>query len=106
MMQGITPGPDLMETQSGLVYTFLISFLIANIIMLILGVVGARYIGKILAISVHYLAPAIMFLTIVGSYAIRNNIIDVAFFIFFGFLSYILKQLYITPPHMVVAVIL
>src|SRR5699024_2126775 len=105
MMQGITPGPDLMETQSGLVYTFLISFLIANIIMLILGVVGARYIGKMRAIPVHYLAPAIMFLTIVVSYAIRNNIIVVAFLIVFVFLGYILKKVDLDPDPIVLVLI-
>src|SRR5699024_5882342 len=65
-----------------------------------------RYIGKILAIPVHYLAPAIMFLTIVGSYAIRNNIIDVAFLIVFGSLGYILKKVDIHPAPIVLGLIL
>ncbi|TFJ91642.1 tripartite tricarboxylate transporter permease [Lentibacillus salicampi] len=106
MMQGITPGPDLMSQQPGLVYTFLIAFVAANVVMIIFGLMGSGYIGKVLSIQVSYLAPSIVFLTIIGSYAIRNNFLDVALLIGFGLLAYVMKNAGFNPAPIVLGLIL
>ncbi|GGB54519.1 hypothetical protein GCM10011409_35160 [Lentibacillus populi] len=106
MMQGITPGPNLMAEQPSLVYTFLVSFVIANVVMMIFGLMGSRYIGKVLSLPVYYLAPSIMFLTIIGAYAIRNNLLDVAMLIGFGLLAYVLKNAGFDPAPIVLGLIL
>lgn len=106
MMQGITPGPNLMTEQPGLVYTFLVSFIVANVLMLIFGLIGSRYIGKILSLPVYYLAPAIMFLTIVGSYALRNNLVDIIMLVVFGLLAYVMKRIGFHPAPVVLGLIL
>src|SRR5690625_4169278 len=106
MMQGITPGPNLMEEHPALVYTFLIAFMMANIIMLIFGIIGSKYIGKVLSIPSSYLAPSILFLTIVGTYAIRYNLFDVFMLIGFGLLAYIMKNAGFNPAPIVLGLIL
>jgi putative tricarboxylic transport membrane protein len=106
MMQGITPGPDLMKEQPGLIYTFLIAFIIANIVMLIFGVAGSKYVGKIITLPVYYLAPSIVFLTVVGTYAIRNNFIDIVILIGFGLLAYVMKHAGFHPAPIVLGLIL
>ncbi|MBB6453671.1 putative tricarboxylic transport membrane protein [Salirhabdus euzebyi] len=106
MMQGIRPGPDLLEEHSGLVYTFLVAFIVANVVMLIFGLMGSRYVGKVISLPVYYLAPSIVFLTIVGSYAIRNNFLDVALMIGFGLLAYVMKKVGFNPAPIVLGLIL
>jgi len=106
MMQGIMPGPNLMKDQSGLVYTFLIGFIIANVIMLIFGLIGSKYVGKILAIPNYYLAPSIVFMTIIGTYTIRNSLLDIAMLIGFGVLAFILKNIGFHPAPIVLGFIL
>jgi len=106
MMQGITPGPNLMEEHPALVYTFLFTFIIANIIMLVFGIMGSRYIGKVLSLPTYYLAPSIVFLTIVGTYAIRYNLFDVFLLIGFGLLAYIMKNAGFNPAPIVLGLIL
>src|SRR5699024_6014064 len=106
MMQGITPGPNLMTEQPGLVYTFLVSFIVANVLMLIFGLIGSRYIGKILSLPVYYLAPAIMFLTIVGSYELRNNLVDIIMLVVLDLLIYVMKRIGFHPAPVVLRLIL
>ncbi|RST76279.1 C4-dicarboxylate ABC transporter permease [Siminovitchia acidinfaciens] len=106
LMQGIMPGPNLMKEQAGLVYTFLIGFIIANVIMLIFGLIGSKYVGKILAIPGYYLAPSIVFMTIIGTYTIRNSLLDIAMLIGFGVLAFFLKNIGFHPAPIVLGFIL
>ncbi len=106
MMQGIMPGPNLMKEQSGLVYTFLIGFIIANVIMFIFGLIGSKYIGKILSVPNYILAPSIVFMTIIGAYSIRNSLLDIALLIGFGILAFFLKHFGFHPAPIVLGFIL
>ncbi|WP_281242079.1 tripartite tricarboxylate transporter permease [Lentibacillus persicus] len=62
--------------------------------------------GKVLSIPAPYLAPSIVFLTIIGSYAIRNNFLDVALLIGFGLLAYVMKNAGFNPAPIVLGLIL
>ena len=106
MMQGIRPGPDLFTTSPGLVYTFCWAFIVANIVMFVLGFYGSRYVAQVINMATFYLAPLIVFLTVIGSYAIRNNMLDVAMMIGFGILGYILKKAGFEPGPIVLGLIL
>lgn len=106
LIQGIRPGPRLFDTHGGLVYTFIIAFIIANIVMLILGIYGSRYVGQIINLPKYYIAPIIVFLTVIGSYAIRNNLMDVVFMVGFGIIGYIAKKLGFAPGPVVLGLIL
>lgn len=106
MMQGIRPGPDLYTTSPGLVYTFCWAFIVANVVMFVLGFYGSRYVAQIINLSKYYLAPLIVFLTVIGSYAIRNNFLDVAMMIGFGILGYVLKKVGFEPGPIVLGLIL
>ncbi len=106
MMQGIRPGPDLFTTSPGLVYTFCWAFIVANIVMFVLGFYGSRYVAQVINMATFYLAPLIVFLTAIGSYAIRNNMLDVAMMIGFGILGYILKKAGFEPGPIVLGLIL
>ncbi|GIN89797.1 membrane protein [Siminovitchia terrae] len=106
MMQGIMPGPNLMKEQTGLVYTFLIGFIVANILMLIFALIGSKYVGKILAVPNYILAPSIVFMTIIGTYSIRNSLLDIAMLIGFGILAFFLKNFGFHPAPIVLGFIL
>lgn len=106
MIQGIQPGPNLFIDHAGLVYTFLWAFIIANVVMLILGLYGSRYVGQIVNIPVHFLAPIIVFLTVVGSYALRNNLLDIILMISIGILAYFTKKFGFNPAPIVLGLIL
>ncbi|RSL33659.1 C4-dicarboxylate ABC transporter permease [Salibacterium salarium] len=106
LMQGIQPGPDLFASDARLIYTFIAAFIIANVVMLVLAIFGSKYIGQVINIPMYYLAPAIVFLTIIGSYAIRNNFVDVVTLIIFGLIGYIMLERGFKPAPIVLGLIL
>lgn len=106
MMQGVRPGPDLYTASPKLVYTFSWAFILANILMFVIAFYGARYVAQVINLATYYLAPLIVFLTVIGSYAIRNHFLDVAFMIGFGILGYVLKKIGFSPAPIVLGLIL
>ena len=74
--------------------------------MFVLGFYGSRYVAQVINMATFYLAPLIVFLTAIGSYAIRNNMLDVAMMIGFGILGYILKKAGFEPGPIVLGLIL
>jgi len=105
-IQGIRPGPELYTTYGDITYTFLFSFILANVIMLILGFYGSRHVARVINLPISLLAPLVVFLTVIGSYALRNNMLDVGMMVFFGFIGYVTKKAGFTPGPIVLGLIL
>jgi putative tricarboxylic transport membrane protein len=106
MIQGLRPGPELYTTYGDITYTFLFSFILANILMFVMGFFGARHVARLINLPSNLLAPLIVFLTIIGSYAIRNNMMDVWIMVFFGLVGYVTKKLGFHPGPIVLGLIL
>ncbi|MBZ4688642.1 MAG: C4-dicarboxylate transporter permease [Clostridiales bacterium] len=106
MLQGMRPGPDLFVQHGDITYTFLISLVIANIVMFVLGFYGAKYVARLINLPASFLAPMIAFMTIIGSYSIRNNMLDVFIMVGMGLLGYILRKLDFHPGPIVLGMIL
>lgn len=106
MIQGMRPGPELYTTYGAVTYTFLFSFIMANIVMFVLGFYGSRYVARVINLPTSTLAPLVVFLTVIGSYAIRNNMLDVGIMIFFGIIGYITKKTGFHPGPIVLGLIL
>ncbi|MDD4364102.1 MAG: tripartite tricarboxylate transporter permease [Atribacterota bacterium] len=106
MIQGLRPGPMLFVQNPDVVYSFMFSLLFANFVMLFLGYYGANFFVNIVKIPNNILAPSIITLSMIGSYAIRNSFFDVGLMIFFGFLGYLMKKVNISFAPAVLALIL
>ncbi len=106
LLQGLRPGPDLFLQHGAITYTFLLSLVVANIVMFILGFYGSKYIARVINIPVSYLAPLIAFMTVIGSFSIRNNMLDVYIMVTMGFTGYILRKLEFHPGPIVLGMIL
>lgn len=99
IMQGITPGPSLFTEDKYWVYCIMIGLFVINIFMLLQGHFFARAFAHVTKIPFSVLVPCIMMFCLLGSYAIRNLIFDVAVMLIFGFLAYFLKKCdYPIPP--------
>lgn len=107
MLQGLRPGPELFSTNARITYAFMLSLFIANLLMFVIGILGGRSIYKVVTlVPSKILVPSIIFLTILGSYAIRNNIMDVIVMLIGGLIGYILKELKFHPGPIVLGLIL
>ena len=67
---------------------------------------GSFLYPRILNIPARHLAPGIIFMTILGSYSIRNNILDVWIMFFFGVIGFISNKLKFHPAPIVLGLIL
>ncbi|MFG6150651.1 tripartite tricarboxylate transporter permease [Halobacillus sp. B23F22_1] len=106
LIHGLQPGADLFTESSGVAYTFLMGLLVANILLLLVGLMGTRYFAKAIAIPVHYLAPIIAVLAVIGSYSIRNSMLDVFVMLGCGLLGYFALKVDITPGPIVLGLVL
>ena len=107
LMQGITPGPELFSKNGDITYAFMFSFFVCNILMVILGIFAGKFIFDLVKkIPTRYLIPGILLLTMVGSYAIRNNGADVMVMFASGLIGYFLKELEFDPGPIVLGLIL
>lgn len=105
-IQGYQPGPLLFKEHMNIVYPIFAAMIMANIIMVIQGLTGARFIAKIASVPKTYLVPAIAIFAIVGAFASSGNIFDIWVTIFFGLLGYILEKYEFPVAPIALAIIL
>ena len=80
MLHGMQPGVDLFATYGGITYTFMMGLFVAAFAILIFGSLGSFLFSLLINIPAKSLAPVILLMTVLGSYAIRNNLLDLATF--------------------------
>ncbi|HBW38759.1 MAG TPA: hypothetical protein DEF89_27325, partial [Desulfosporosinus sp.] len=88
LAHGIQPGFKIFINNADLAYTFIVSLIVVNIAMVFVGSVLIKGTAKVLNVPTSYIGVAIVALSIIGSYAIRNSMVDVMVMIFFGLVGY------------------
>lgn len=106
VLKGITPGPMLFTSQPDLVYAIFASLLLANIFMIVAGVIIARGFSHFMKVPPAILSGFIVVLSVLGAYGVRNNIFDVYVCMTFGVIGYLMKRYNFPAAPMVLGVIL
>lgn len=86
-LHGLQPGPGLFDRSGALVYALIFSLFIGNFLILVFGIPGSRYFGKVAYIPARYIIPAVVVLAIVGGFAVRNSLFDLSIVFVFGLLG-------------------
>ena len=92
LIQGLLPGPELFTKHADITYGFIMSLYLAKTFYLILGFFGARYFVRVVRTPSGVLAPVILVLSVVGSYAINNSVSDAWLMMLMGFLGYGMRK--------------
>lgn len=107
MVQGIRTGPTLFTQQAPIVYTFIFGLLLATILMLPIGLLIGRFAFRsLVAIPKSVLVPSVALLTILGSYAVHNNIDEVQQMVILGVLAWCVGRLGFSASPIVLGLIL
>ncbi|MXY40513.1 MAG: hypothetical protein F4160_03580 [Rhodospirillaceae bacterium] len=106
MLKGVNPGPILFVSGKELVYTVFAGYLVANLLIVVMGLPIARGFSLIMKVPPAILYSMIIVLAVIGAFAVRNNIADVYICLFFGVLSYFMKRFNIPTTPMVLGIIL
>lgn len=93
LLQGIQPGPQLFGSRPELVFGFGWTIIIAGFVTFVASAILAGTLARMVMIPVRLLAPIVLFLSVVGSYAIRNSMIDVYMMIGIGIVVYLLGKI-------------
>lgn len=86
-IHGLQPGPGLFDRSETLVYAMILSLFIGNLLIIIYGVPGAKYFGKLAYLPAKYIIPSVIVLAIIGGFAVRNSLFDLWFILLFGLLG-------------------
>lgn len=91
-MKGITPGPAVFILQADLTYAILLTFFIANLLLLPLGYLAIKSSRYILRVPTNVLMPVILLFCIVGSFAINNTAFDIGVMLALGMLAFVMEE--------------
>ena len=92
IIQGLQPGPMLYKEHIDIVYQIFASMMLAQFVMLFIGMAGIRLFAKVILVERAILTPAIFVLSMVGAFAMRSNIFDVYTTLAFGILGYVMMR--------------
>lgn len=107
MLHGLRPGFELFSVSGVLTNGFILSMGIAALMMLPVGLLGGRLIYRIVVRTPYYfLVPSIALVTVLGTYALRNSMLDVLIMLGLGAFGYLLRGIGIPSAPIVLGLIL
>jgi len=92
MIHDLTPGPQLFNNNPEIIYGLFASLLVANLVLLGLGLLGSRLWVKVTDVPKKILYPMIFAVSIIGSFSVRNSFFDIAACLGFGVFGWILRK--------------
>jgi putative tricarboxylic transport membrane protein len=93
MMQGLTPGPQLMLRRPDLFWGVIASMWVGNLMLVILNLPLIGIWVKLLTAPYRLLYPSILLFCCIGLYAIHNDAVDILIGAVFGFLGYFFSRI-------------
>ena len=106
LLHGLTPGPMLFVKNPDVVYGLYAGLLVANIAMLILGLVILTPCLWLVTRPRHYLMAFILALVVTGVYAIEQSLVDVGIALGIGVVGYGLRYFGVPQLPMVLGAVL
>jgi putative tricarboxylic transport membrane protein len=106
VLHGLQPGPQLFEERPDVIYGMFIGLMVAYVLVLILGIAAMPLWYRVLRIPKSVLVPAILLLSMIGAYSVRNLLFDVWLTLGFGVLGYVLKKFRFPMAPLVLAMVL
>lgn len=106
MIQGITPGPQIVSTRPELFWGVIVSMWLGNLMLVILNMPLIGLWVRLLSIPYRLLFPAIVIICAIGVLSLNNNEYDVLMAAAFGVLGYLFVKLDCEPAPLLLGFIL
>ncbi|MCO7247539.1 tripartite tricarboxylate transporter permease [Halomonas sp. Mc5H-6] len=107
LMHGLRPGLDLFTESGVLTNGFILSMGLSALMLLPVGLLGGRLIHRVVIRTPYYfLVPSIAMVTILGTFALRNSMLDVGIMLILGTAGYFLRLIGIQAAPIVLGLIL
>ncbi|MBZ0127892.1 MAG: tripartite tricarboxylate transporter permease [Rhodobacteraceae bacterium] len=92
-VHNVVPGPNLFQNKMDFVIALYLALLILNVLVIVFLLFSTNLLLQIIRIPTRFLGMAILTLSFVGVYSLRNSPTDCAVAAGFGVLGFILKRL-------------
>jgi putative tricarboxylic transport membrane protein len=92
ILHGLIPGPNLFNDALDITYSIFFALLVGNLVILLVGLTVVRRFSYITKIDTNILVPMITVLAVVGSFALRRNMIDIATVFVIGIIGFYMKK--------------
>jgi len=106
IIHGIIPGPGLITQQPGLFWGLVVSFVLGNLMLLVLNIPLIGLWVSILRIPYRLLYPGVLIFICVGVFSLRNSVFDIWLVLVFGLVGYGLRLLRFEPAPLLLGFIL
>ena len=106
MIQGIAPGPQVMNEKPQLFWGLIASMWVGNLMLVVLNLPMIGMWVKLLTVPYRYLYPSILVFMAIGVFSLSNNPFDVLIMAVFGVLGYVCVKLECEPAPMILGFIL
>ena len=106
LLHGVQPGPLLFSKSPHEVYTIFVGMLLANLIMIVMGLLAARSFAQLMRVPEPILAACIIAFCFLGAYALHNDMADVWLTMLFGILGFFMRRYTLPIPPLILGIIL
>ncbi len=106
IIQGITPGPNVVTEKPDLFWGIIASMWIGNLMLVLLNLPLIGMWVRLLTVPYHVLFPAIMAFCCIGVYSVNNNTFDVYTMALFGVVGYVLVKLDCEPAPLLLGFVI
>lgn len=106
MIHGLIPGFELFTKYASVTYTYMVAVIFCNFLMLAIGFYASRLFVKIAKVPFYILTPAMLLITLVGSFATRQYFFDIWITVILGLACYLLTLAKYPMPPILLGVIL
>lgn len=106
MVHGLKPGPALFTENAAVVYTFIMSLFVSNLVFVPVGLFIARYCVRLIEIPASILSPLVIGLAVIGSYAINMSTVEIMIMLAVGFIGFLMKFFDVPREPLVLGLVL
>ncbi len=106
LIHGMVPGPDLFTKYASIIYTYMVAVIFCNFIMLAIGYYASRYFARLSDVPLSILAPVMLLVTLMGSFATRQYVFDIWVTVILGTVCYLLTHAKYSMPSILLGFIL
>ena len=106
MIQGISPGPQVMIQHPALFWGLIVSMWLGNAMLVVLNLPLIGLWVRLLKVPYRFMFPAIMVFMAIGVFSVSNSALDIYITILFGLLGYVFMKLKVEPAPLILAFVL
>ncbi|MFD1323867.1 tripartite tricarboxylate transporter permease [Micromonospora sonneratiae] len=106
LIQGITPGPQLVSEHPEIFWGVLASMLVGNLMLLVLSMPLVKVFVNLIRVPIGILSTVIVVVTMVGVYSVSNSTFDMWIMLIFGVVGYAMRKTGYDPGPLALAVVL